>query len=298
MRDLAACVVILITIVSSCYAGDQRGDFPVLRGPCLGQEAPGMKPEIFASGIVSTDLYNHCSVSIAPDGSEIYWAMAPLDTPRRIYVSRMIDGKWSKPSIVHFTESDDGDCPVLSPDGNRLFFNSNRPLPSGTTPRERIWCTERTTEGWGDPFPLSAVINDAHLHWQVSIDNAGNLYFGSEREGSKGRDDVFVAELVNDQYRKPVSLGSAINSDAHEGCPYVAPDGSYLIFARGGLWISFKQENDRWMKAIWMGDDFTDAVCPYVSPDGQFLFFLRMGRGFNDVWWVDARVIEELRPDL
>jgi hypothetical protein len=116
----------------------QENDFPVLKGPYLGQEPPGTTPDIFAPGIVSTDMYNHCNIDISPDGSEIYWAMASLDTPCRIYFSETIDGVWSKPEIMSFTRSENGDCPVLSPGGNRLFFNSSRPLPEGTARRERI----------------------------------------------------------------------------------------------------------------------------------------------------------------
>lgn len=298
MKYKAICVVILMYSILPSSINAQEDSFPVLKGPYLGQEPPGTTPEIFAPGIVSTDMYNHCSISISPDGSEIYWAMAPLDTPRRIYFSRMIDGVWSKPEIISFTRSENGDCPVLSPDGNGLFFNSSRPLPSGTTRRERIWCAERTPEGWGDPFPLSAEINDEHLHWQVSVDNAGNLYFGSERQGSKGSDDIFMAEFADGVYKKPVSLGTGINSEAHEDNPYISPDGSYLIFVRGGLWLSFKQKDNRWMQAIWMGDEFKNAACPYVSPDGEYMFFLRIGREFNDICWLDAGIIEELKPDF
>jgi len=33
-------------------------------------------------------------------------------------------------------------------------------------------------------------------------------------------------------------------------------------------------------------------LCPVVSPDGRHLFFMRSGH----VYWVDAAVIEDLRP--
>lgn len=290
--------VILISYVLfiAVLINAQKKDFPVLKGSYLGQKPPGMTPEIFAPGIVSTDMYNHCTVSISPDGKEIYWAMAPLDAPRRIYFSKIINGTWTQPEIVGFTRSDDGDCPILSPDGKKLYFNSNRPLPPGTTRRERIWCAERTATGWGVPFPLGPEINDEHLHWQVSVDARGNLYFGSERAGSKGSDDVFMAESVNGAYRKPASLGTEINSELHEDNPFIAPDGSYLIFCRDGLWISFKQNNGSWTKARNMGGVFMGAGCPYVSPDQKYIFFLIMGQGSNDIWWVDAKIIEDLKP--
>jgi hypothetical protein len=294
MIRTAQSICFLFLLAANSFA--QRGDFPKLSGPYFGQKPPGLAAEIFAPGIVSTDMYNHCTITVSPDGAEIYWAMAPLDAPRRIYCSKVLHGTWSRPEIVGFTRSEDGDCPVLSSDGKKLFFNSNRPLPGGTIRRERIWCAERIPRGWDEPFPLGPEINDEHLHWQVSVDAAGNLYFGSERTGSKGRDDVFLAEFASGVFRKPVSLGPEINSGAHEGNPFIAPDGSYLIFGRDGLWISFKRSDGSWTRAQNLGDVFKGALCPYVSPDQKYIFFLRMGQGYNDVWWADAGFIEDLRP--
>ena len=284
--------ILLQSIHTFCQT-DQK-DFPELKGSYLGQKPPGLTPEIFAKGIVSNDLYNHCTINISPDGSEIYWAMAPVDTPRRIYFSKLINGVWTRPEIISFTLVEDGDCPVLSPDNTKMFFNSNRPVSKGAKRKERIWCAERTPEGWSDPFCISSEINDEHLHWQVSVDSKENLYFGSERSGSKGRDDVFFAELVDGRYKKPISLGEEINSEAYEGTPYISSDGKFLIFCRDGLWISYKK-NGLWTKAKTMGDNFKQAICPYVSPDGKYIFFLEMGIGYNDIYWVSAKIIEELR---
>jgi len=297
MKTLKSILLIAALIFESTitYCQTNQKDFPELKGPYLGQTPPKSTPKVFASGIVSTSMNNHCSISISPDGTEIYWAMSPLDTPQRIYFSRIVNGIWSKPEIVPFTKTENGDCPVFSPDGRKMFFNSNRVNTQGKKRRERIWCTERIPGGWSEPFCLGPEINDEHLHWQVSVDSKGNLYFGSERTGTKGRDDVFFAEQINGSYRKPVSLGAEINSDAHEGCPFVAPDGKYLIFSRNGLWISFKGKNGDWMKAISMGRKF-DGVCPYVSPDGKYIFFLKMGRRSDDIYWASAQIIEELRP--
>ena len=288
-------LLIVFLQLSLAYCQYDQKKFPVLKGLYLGQKLPGNFPEIFAKSIVSTDLCNHSSISISPDGKEIYWAMAPLDNPARIYCSRVNNGEWSKPEIVSFTILENGDCPVLSPDGKRMYFNSTRLLPNGNKKRERIWCVERTSSEWGNPFPLSAEINDQHLHWQISVDAEGNLFFGSERSGSKGKDDVFMSQNNGGVFQEPFSLGPEINTDKHEGCPYIAPDGSYLIFSRNGLWISFKGENGNWINAISMGRNF-DGICPYVSPDGKYIFFLKMGVRYDDIYWASAKIIEELRP--
>lgn len=265
-----------------------------LTGPYLDQTPPGDIPEIFAPGIVSTEMYNHSSISISPGLNEIYWAMAPLDAPKRIYCSRYQNGAWTAPEIVSFTRSEDGDCPVLSPDGSRMYFNSNRPIGEGTPRRERIWCVNRVEGKWQQPYPLATVINGSHLHWQVSVDRIGHLYFGSERRGTKGRDDIFFAEYSGGMFQSPISLGEHINSEEHESTPFISPDGDYLIFNRDGLLISFLNREGQWSKAVSMGALY-DGICPYVSPDSKYLFFLKMGMGFNDVYWVSAKIIEELK---
>ncbi len=50
------------------------GAFPELRGPYLGQKLPGMEPEVFAPGIVSTGLATR-DVALTPDGEELYFSV-------------------------------------------------------------------------------------------------------------------------------------------------------------------------------------------------------------------------------
>ena len=37
------------------YSKEKTNDWPVLKGPYIGQKPPGMTPEIFAPGIISTE---------------------------------------------------------------------------------------------------------------------------------------------------------------------------------------------------------------------------------------------------
>lgn len=59
-----------IVIVVSGHA--QKDDSAVLKGPYLGQKSPGMTPEIFAPGIVSTKA---CELhgAFSPDGEEFFF---------------------------------------------------------------------------------------------------------------------------------------------------------------------------------------------------------------------------------
>jgi hypothetical protein len=78
--------------------------------------------------------------------------------------------------------------------------------------------------------------------------------------------------------------------------PFVAADGSYLLFQRNyDIHVSFRGANGAWLEPARLPQlvNTPDTeVCPVVSPGGRYLFFLRSGR----VYWVDAAIIEDLRP--
>ena len=77
----------------------QQSDFPKLRGPYLGQKPPGMTPEIFAPGIVSTESHEF-SCCFSTDGNEFYFTRRhpELNYPL-IMVSKVVDGFWTEPEI-------------------------------------------------------------------------------------------------------------------------------------------------------------------------------------------------------
>jgi len=275
----------------------------------LGMDLPGRTPTRFAPGVVRSD---HSSPTLSPDGKEIYWAQPrEQDAPRQVLFARLVDGTWSAPALTAFTAVEDGDCPVLSPDGKTLYFNSTRPLPGQESGRrERVWFVTREEGGWSDPAPVAPSVNAGHLHWQTSVDRGGNLYFGSERRGSLGRDDIFVAPRSASGPGDPRPMPAPINTASHESMPFIGPDGDYLLFVRAhygagepphptGLLASFRRDDGTWTEPVRVpleGEPGKDAACPFVSRDGRLLFFLVLNQREKSVYWVDASVVWELDP--
>ncbi len=263
-------------------------NFPYLAGPYMGQIPPGNEPKRFAPGIVSP---SHCTITVSPDGKEMYWA-----TDTRIWGSRIQDGRWTKPAIVSFSGQGSlslyDDVPFLTPDNRKLFFTSRRPLGSSSENKENIWYVERAPSGWSEPRPVSAGVNAMQLHWQVSVSGSGTLYFGGTAEDSHGLLDIYCSKYVNGEYTKPVNLGPVINSSDGEMMPYIAPDESFLIFykvvrQRPSLYISFRAKDGQWLPPK-MIERISARVGAILSLDGKYLFF--------DNRWVSANIIEKLRP--
>lgn len=91
------------------------------------------------------------------------------------------------------------------PDGKQLFFVSNRPVTKdGQNGKENIWVMDRSGSGWGEPRPLPASVNSMRLHWQVSTDLEGNLYWGGfEERGGFGIQDIYRSKLKTGRIPNP-----------------------------------------------------------------------------------------------
>jgi hypothetical protein len=274
-------------------------DFPELKGPYLGQNRPGSTPERFAPSIIDSEV--HTATVFSPDGQEVYWKLMPNGVDEIVFM-RLEDGRWTHPQVVPFASRFfDSDDPCFSPDGERLFFTSWRPLKWYQVFQlsEGIWYVERTEQGWSKPKPVGTAVNSMNVHWQLSVSENGSLYFSSEG-------DIYRSEFKNDQYEEPVKLVNEINTPSNEGHPYIAPDESYLIFSSDkqvdnvgdyDLYVSIHRDDGSWSKAINLGIGVNSRyqdLYPVMSPDGEYLFFISNRGGMHSVYWVDSEQIKTL----
>ena len=289
--------------------------FTDLSGEYFGQKKPGSDPQPFAEGILNSIMSLQSAPSFAPDGKEVFWSTFFGPSFRlRVLVMREKNGRWTAPQKAPFSEEYFSFNPVFSPDGRRLYFISNRPLEKNGKPQGfNNWYVERQGAGWSEPKNHGPMIN-SNNDWGSSITREGTLYFASGRKGSMGATDIFRSKLVNGQYAEPENLGVSVNTKAREIYPFVAPDESYLLFISnrsageyGGIdqyfdiYISFRKQDGLWTQAKKMGKGVNSKAfetTPVVSPDGKYLFFVsQRDRDTGNAYWVDARILEELKPD-
>jgi Tol biopolymer transport system component len=272
----------------------------------LGQTPPGLTPEKFAPGIVSTEGVFELNAVFSSDFKEFYFSRT-VNEKFKLFVMRLNDGTWSEPEMLPFSASHptarDADM-MFSPDGKRLYFISDRPLDGYPENQYNFYYVDRDGDGWGEPVALDGNINLQAPGFYPAIVGDGSLYFTTEGKDTIGGTDSYRAQIKPDgSFQDPVNLGPAINRKTGEGDIFVSPDESYLIhnargredgMGRGDLYISFKQTDGTWGQDIHMGPEInSDQIdfCPMVTPDGKYFFFSRGG----DIFWVDAKLLDTYR---
>ena len=255
--------------------------------PPYASSKPMPEPTIFAEGVVSTgDFESH--PAFTPDGKTLYFVRSsPTFNFWTIVATHFKNNKWSSPEVISISGQYRDADPFITKDGSRFYFISDRPNSDPGRKQEKrsldIWVMEKTGKSWSAPRNLGSPVNSSGDEWYPTIALDGTLYFGSDREGGKGRTDIYRSRLVDGKYLAPENLGESINTQFDEFEPYISPDQSYLIFmaARpdglGGtdLYISY-QQNGHWTKAVNLGDKINSKgseYSPIVSPDGKYFFW-------------------------
>ncbi len=293
---LTASLVLLVAVAGCAPQAEPeaKGEFPVLTGAYLGQTPPGAVPELFAPGIVSTGMYTR-DIAMTPDGKEIYFGVA-MGGFTVIMQTRLQNDRWTKPEVAPFSADPRymNLEPFVAPDGQKLYFLSNRPRDGGDlTPDEigtwvnqDIWVMDRTEDGWGEPYNLGPPVNSGDEEYFPSLTRAGTIYF-TRTPGGTRESYIYRSRLVNGRYTEPERLGPEVNSTMSQFNAFIAPDESYLILgvfgredSRGGTdyYVVFRDQGDNWSQPINLGDEINTPrggeFSPYVSPDGRYFFFM------------------------
>lgn len=272
-------LIMLLILVQHCVFA-QKNEFPELTGSYLGQRPPGNTPELFAPGIVSTREFEY-SLEIARSGDEMLF----VRNNRIMIVSKNIDGTWNMPAIASFSGKCIDDEPCFSPDGRKIYFMSRRPA-KGSKYGSNLWVVEKSNGKWGEPELVELPVLSKQLH-APSVSSNNTIY----------DDGISIVLYKDGKYHNQKNIPGLSGM-----YPSVAPDESHIIYSAGysgsngaDLFISFKDKYGIWSKGKPLGGEINSSKHegnPFLSADGKYLFFSRGG----DIYWVSAKIIEELRP--
>ncbi|MAT40511.1 MAG: hypothetical protein CL946_13020 [Ectothiorhodospiraceae bacterium] len=126
--------------------------------------------------------------------------------------------------------------PAISPDGQTLYFSSDRPGGYGGTD---IWMAKKNDNGtWGRPINLGPDVNTKGHERTPSIAFDGKtLYYASDGypdgESSKaaGGFDIYVTQFRGSRWSRPMNLGYPINSSDDDAFISSTLSGDTLYFA-------------------------------------------------------------------
>lgn len=300
-KKLFTGILFFLFSLTACNPSGQDGHF-------LGQASPGVELQVFAPGVVSIEDGKEYKITFSPDLQEILFTRrTPNGKNDRIYYSRLEKGELTSPVLVPFAY----DClemdPSFTPDGNRVYYNSKRPLPdeNSISNRFNVWYVDRVENGWGEPQFVGSPFNDYRPVY-FSFTDDGTLYFTNSNPR-----EIWYAELKDDRYGEAQPLLSLVNILPNVAHPGISPDGSYIVVDSyeykggvlvGSLYVSFRKPDGFWTKVVSMADALNAAetdiyASPRISPDGKYLFFESYLPDTDqaDIYWVSTEIIEQLR---
>jgi len=301
--------------------------------PYLGQPTPGSEPELFDSPILAIGARTR-DFTFSPDGREFtFCVMVGGFRYVTMLTSKLEDGQWTEPVALPFATDPNWKFfePHVTPDGQRLFFVSDRPAVEGQEGSEDIWVAERQGDGWAEPRCLDAPINTPTSEFYPSVTRSGTLYF-TRRDAETRVESIMRAEPDGKGgWLEPVKLPEQVNAAPSQFNAFIDPDDRYLIVSFAShpenlgqvdYWVAFREPDGTWLGPVNLGDKINGPAregwsCT-VSPDGKYLFFLSSrdrldgrdeplswdrlrqlhaepGNGLGHMWWVEAEFIEDLR---
>jgi hypothetical protein len=286
IKLLILTIIISLNTVFAQEITESDFSFPLLEGSYMGQEPPGIVAEPFAPGIISKGGWEIQGV-FAPGMKEFYFTTrSGKGTPITVIGFRQQDNVWKK--YIEFKRN--GEI-VFSPDGNRMHMAKGY--------------KDRMGEGWSERKSLGPMFD--REDWgimRLSASAKGTYVF----DDYKSDDVIRISTLKDGKRQAPKKMGPVVNTGKWTAHPFITPDESYLIWdseREGGygasdLYISFRQKDGSWGPAINMGDKVNsekgDTYASVTSDSKYILFNRNIDDNNTDIYWVDAQIIDALRP--
>ncbi len=297
--------VVRLLLAKGAIDSDPGSDFPVLTGPYLGQEPPGIAAKLFAPGIVSkADAAERVSclfqdntlfiIDSHPKNFSGDWTQKPF------LLSEYKNKRWTRPHDSKVTGKPWFHNLPSVPVGKQYIFAWSENI-DGSGTGLYLWTTKKTTGGWSKPERFPPPINTGFDTWPTMSDS-GTVYFHSGREGGYGSADIWLSKPVKGEYTSVENAGTPINSIFGEHDAFISKDESYILwssyrpggFGEDDIYVAFKKSDGTWSEAVNLGEGVNSPFSEnrvYVTPDEKYIFYTSTKHGLLDVFWVDAETL-------
>ncbi|MCB0704940.1 MAG: PD40 domain-containing protein [Saprospiraceae bacterium] len=294
-------ILVSVLVLSACKSeklNTKESDSAAKEIFYLGQKLPGLKPEIFAPGVVSINGRFESTISFSPDLKELYFDAKYENEASQIYLSKLINGVWTTIKKANLTKGNKREemHPFVSPDGKRVYFTAYDSIFSD----ERIWYVNRLENEWSEAIKLDSPVNEDMAFFPNHSKNGGLYYFNLSKL------KTYYAPNKDGEFIEPQEVEIDMGHHA-----FISPNGDYLLVTArnkeenrkdNDIYVYFKHQDGTWSNPINLGatvnSKFSEKT-PSISPDGKYLFFGRDERdiepGLSNIYWVSTEVIERLR---
>jgi hypothetical protein len=270
-------------------------------------------------------MWSEGELAFADDGTMVFTtdrqdlAVAPGD-PKDLYIATFNAeaGQWNVPvnmgipvNAAPATDVDplrlgDDREPWITPDGNTIFFKSDRLATTNPRNANDVFVTRKVGGEWTTPrlvpYPIST--DEGNEHCPMLLQDGETLCFASSRAGGYGGADIWCSqEDADGNWQEPVNQGPNINTAAQEFHFMEDKDGwAYFTSSRPGgyggmdIWAAKHQAGetgpDAWEPAVNLGPSINTAsadMCPALLPDDETMAWFS-GRtdnslGAADIFW-------------
>ncbi len=193
------------------------------------------KPERVEEPIASP--FDDGTPGISFDGKKMYFTRCPYDNTKpntaEVFEVERTGGKWGDPQrLLPGGDSLMMAHPAISPDGNTLYFVSER---AGGFGGKDIYKTVKIDGEWTAPQNLGGIINTKGDEMFPYVSASGTLYFASNGHVGFGGLDIFRVDVDEKGNEKVVNLGSPINSESDDfGIVFQGNKGAGLFSSNRG----------------------------------------------------------------
>lgn len=186
----------------------------------------------------------------------------------------------------------DESSPVISPDGNTLYFCKT--FCHDTSLSDEIFYVVKDKEGeWCEPQNIGKPLNNSMNNFVSSVSPDGNtLLLGTvypTTEDMKIREGVSISHKTEDGWTYPENLiiDDYYNKSGFAGF-YLANDGKTLLMTverddtqgKRDIYVSFLESDGKWSKPLNLGhviNTSSDEISPFLASDSETLYFSSEG---------------------
>ncbi|MCB1644289.1 MAG: PD40 domain-containing protein [Pseudomonadales bacterium] len=249
-----------------------------------------------------SDGFNNRDLTLSPAGDELFTTlMSPKNVGAAILYARKTADGWTPLEVAPFSGVWTDIEPMFAPDGQRLFFVSQRPKPDRPGSDWDIWFVERTEHGWSEPINPGAPVNTDGNEFYPSVTADGTLYFTADRQEYGASEDILRSRWTRDGYLKVERVPGEANTSTFEFNSFIAADESYLIFGSqrregemggGDLYISYRRQDGSFGPGQLLPAPVNSTrldYCPFVHTNEQ---------GESRLYFTSERLISHDRASL